>query len=198
MYVDIFNDALGTHVGKAYYKLGDTQLQECNDTLESCISPDTTSTSLKIIDASYSVLERGNDLVIKNSLGADAIIFRQDGTIQRKSNLYIDIDNSNTSSYLKMLVKSGEDIVAEVALNLVDADINITRDEALLNVKLGTLQNTLIVYLKTNQYGTRDIFEKNGDTQKIIFYNDPFGSKYILDSFHTSGEQGIENFSQEK
>lgn len=100
--------------------------------------------------------------------------------------------------YLKLLVRSGEDIVAEVALNLVDADINITRDETLLNVKLGTLQNTLIVYLKTNQYGTRDIFEKNGDTQKIIFYNDPFGSATTLDTFYTSGEQGIENFSQQK
>jgi hypothetical protein len=83
---------------------------------------------------------------------------------------------------------SGDQAIAQVAMSLGDNPVHITRDKTLLTNKLATLENTLIVYLKTNQYGSRDIFQKNGATQKVLFYNDPFGDSSGLDSFHESFE----------
>jgi len=198
MYIDIFNAALGNYVGRSYYSLGGAEIQECSETASSCISDSETSIAVSVQDPRFSLYERGDGLVLKNSFGSDVLVFEEDGTIERKSSIYLDIDATNTSSYLQLNIREWENVIGQVAISLVDGDINITRDEVLLRNKLSTLENTLVVYLKTNQYGTRDIFEKNGDTQKIIFYNDPFGSKNTLDVFHSTQPEGIENFHEVK
>ena len=111
-------------------------------------------------------------MVLKNSFGSDVVVFTDDGTIERKSNVYFEQEVHSSLPYLLMNIKSGSDTIGQFAIHLVDGKINVTRSESLLQNKLATLDNTLIVYFKTNQYGTRDIFEKNGDTRKIIFYNE--------------------------
>jgi len=42
------------------------------------------------------------------------------------------------------------------------------------------------------------LISSKGNTQKIIYYNDPFSDSSDLDVFHDTQPYGIENFSQEK
>jgi hypothetical protein len=93
---------------------------------------------------------------------------------------------------------NGDSIAAEIAISYKDGTVNITRDQSLLSQKLEVLKDTVVVFLKTNMYGTREIYSQNAASQKVIFYHDPFSNALDLDHFHEGSESSIENFASEK
>lgn len=136
--------------------------------------------------------------MFENNLSQEVFRIDKNGKFIRNSQLYLEVDRNNNGDFLKLFLMNGEKIVAEIAVSYKEGDINITRDQNILSQKLDILKNTLVVYLKTNMYGTRDIYSQDGNTQKVIFYHDPFGNTKALDSFHESSENGVENFVNEK
>lgn len=195
--LDIFNAALGTHVWQLYYNFGDTKSEICSSDIDECVWQNSW-VFIQSLDSQYTLDESGGDITLKNTFGTSLLELRQWGSIQRNSNVYFEVNTDQLRDYLLLNVMSGDQAIAQVAMSLRDNPVHITRDKTLLTNKLTTLKNTLIVYLKTNQYGSRDIFQKNGATQKVLFYNDPFGDSSRLDSFHESFEWGFENISEEK
>jgi predicted transcriptional regulator YheO len=67
-----------------------------------------------------------------------------------------------------------------------DLKTNVTRDESILEVKLSSLQNTIILYIASNGYSSRNVQSSENEMALKIYYQDPFASKYTLNSFHNN------------
>lgn len=71
-------------------------------------------------------------------------------------------------------------------------ETNVTRDTTLLDAKLATLENTIILHISSNQYSTR--LKDDGQNSSLsVYYQDPFASRYSLDEFHNNDISGIES-----
>lgn len=195
--LDIFNAALGTHVWKLYYNFGNVWPEICSSDIDVCVWQES-GVFIQSLDSQYTLEESSGDISLKNAFWTSLLELKQWGSIERHSNLYFEVNTDQLRDYLLLDVMSGDQTIAQIALSLRENPVDITRDQTLLTNKLSTLENTLIAHLKTNQYWSRDIFQKNGATQKVLFYNDPFGDPGRLDSFHESSDLGFENISEEK
>ena len=90
---------------------------------------------------------------------------------------------------------NGQNYIASMSLSGV-FNINVTRDTRLLEAKLNSLEDTIIIYIPSNQYSTR--VKSDGESNSLsIFYQDPFATRYALDSFHNNDISGIESTIKE-
>ncbi len=197
LYIDLFNDSLNTYIWKVYYNFPEdgVELLDCKeDNIEDCLDKEKTSIILESLDEdNFSVYLKDSNLILRNKYGRDSLIIDESWKIVRKSWIYLDIDDGNEKDYLVLLVKSWEDIIWRILLNFSDANINVTRNEDTLSTKLKTLKNTIVLYLKTKSYWTRQIWDR-----VIVFFYDPLVVKGELDSFHKDNLNWIENYLEKE
>lgn len=106
------------------------------------------------------------------------------------------MDADNVSPGLQLRIMDGQTYVAGMSIG-GDFDINITRDASLLEAKLRSLENTIILHIVSNQYSTR--IKDDGQTTSLsVYYQDPFATKYSLDAFHNNDISGIESTMREE
>jgi len=196
---DISNRALSTYVWKLYYNLpGDIGVSLCEWNLASCLEDSQWPQILWVLsDESYVFEENRGWIILKNAFGREIFSVDQDWKFERKSNIYIELDENNRWSYLSLNLLSEDTVIWQIIISLDNANINISRwSDALLQNKLNTLENTLILSLETNLYSSRNQRLSSDITKKVIFYNDPFWPPSNLDNFHESGEESFSNFSE--
>ena len=196
---DISNQALSTYVWKLYYNLSDNiEVSLCEWNPRSCLEDNQWTQILGILsDQNYIFQESRWWIILKNAFGREVFSIDRDGKFNRKSNVYIKLNENNRWNYLSLNLLSEDIVIWEVIVSLDNADINISRgSDTLLKNKIENLKNTLILSLETNLYSSRDERLTSAATKKIIFYNDPFTSRSNLDSFHESWEESFSNFSQ--
>ena len=196
---DISNEALKTYIGKLYYNLpediGASVCEEKN--VYDCIQGDDAQIIFDLKDESYVLDEDRGDITLKNAFWRELFSVSSEGIFDRKSNVYIEVNQDNKKSHLSLHLLSEDKIIAEVLVSLKNADININRgNDTLLKWKLANLKDTIILALQTNLYWTKDLHEWEDTIKKVLFYNDPFATTGKLDTFHESDEQGFENFSE--
>lgn len=192
LYIDLFNDSLSTYIWKVYYNFSDdgVNLLKCEeDSILDCIDEEKTSIIIESLSDDYSLEEEENKLALKDLYWRESLIIDNDWKVDRKSWIYLDIDEWNESKYLVLLIKSWENTIWRMLVNFSDAKIYITRDKSTLENKLKTLKNYTIVYLESKAYWTRDIWDR-----KIIFFKDPLSVEWELDDFHSDNPNGIENY----
>lgn len=120
-------------------------------------------------------------MTLKDSFGRSIVSIDQNGKIQRFAGANVVLDTKNTKNFLHLYVSDQGKNVAELFLNFVNAKSSVSRDDALFNDKINNTKNTILVLLKTNNYGYN-----NNQTQMTLYYNDPFASPNV-------GTSDIEN-----
>jgi len=172
--LDIHNDALETYIWRAYYNTSsDTQVD------------------VSITSSDYSTRETSAGLQILSQAGQSLFEISDDARFTRKSWSYLEIDTDEITPWLHLRVMNGQNTIARMSIS-GDFDTNITRDTSLLETKLSSLENTIILYLWSNQYSSRSSY--NGDESSLnIYYQDPFATRYALDDFHNNDISGIES-----
>jgi len=103
--------------------------------------------------------------------------------------------NYRGSGLQLLLMHHGEEIASFNVSG--DFKTNITRSPDLLATKLASLNDTLIIFLKSNQYSSHKtrLDEENSLTK--IYYHDPFSDPEALDDFHNTDGFGLESSLEE-
>jgi len=177
--LDIHNNALETYVWRAYYNISNSA-----------------QIDVSLQDDSYSANEVSNWISLQNKNGQSVLEISEDGRFIRKQWSYFELDLDNQSPWLHLRLMSGQTLVAMITVSS-DLDINITRDQALLETKLASLDDTIIVHLQSNQYSTKQT--QVWDEQALsVYYQDPFANSYTLDEFHISDISSLESVAREE
>jgi uncharacterized repeat protein (TIGR01451 family) len=177
---DIHNQALWKYIGRAYYNI--SQKNDVSVTLTDWLL--------------YSSQENGANTVIKNPTGKEVFVIKENGRFQRKSGTYVLIDESYVGIWVQLLLKNGEDTFATLLLE-GNYDFNVTRDANLVENKLQTLDDTLLIHLVSNQYSSRLIQADTQNASLQFYYQDPFADKYALDDFHNTDILWLESWMEE-
>ena len=194
---DISNAALSSYIWKLYYNLDDnTAVSVCERSeLENCLDKQESQILSILEDESYILEEKSGWIILKNAFGREVFSIDNNARFDRKSNVYIEPNYSNKSNYLSLHLLSEDKIIAEIIVDMQQANINISRwSDTLLRNKLTNLKNTLILSLQTNLYWSRDLHISSDLTKKVLFYNDPFASRGNLDSFHEGDQESFSGF----
>jgi hypothetical protein len=129
-------------------------------------------------------------MTLKDAFGKTIISVDKMGKIQRGAGASIVMDTKNTAKYLHLYVYDQGANVGELFINFVGAKISFSRDDALFNDKVNNTKNTILVLLKTNNYGYN-----NNQTNSTLYYNDPFASTNTAVS---NVEDSYTNFSSKE
>lgn len=178
---DLYNDALSSVVWKIYLKWNDTVVESVCDKADvsSCISDNEISQlTAKTIKTNYAFILDGDKIVLKDELWNTVFSISKDFTIANNGGFNISVDNTNTSDYLKLnLEDSFGETVWNIGIKLSWFSTDLSRDESLFQTKIDTLNNTVFVYLQSNNYGWKFSYTWNstyGNKWLYIYYNDPF------------------------
>ncbi len=174
--VEINNAALSNYIGKIYYNIDE----------RSDISVDVEES------LGYSLTLVWEDAIVKNPTGKIVFIARESWRFERKSWIYVELDTEYIWPWIQVFLKSWEDTIGRMRISW-DFATNITRDTNILKNKLSLLDNTLVVYLHSNQYSSREEYSDTNTSLLKFYYQDPFADKYSLNQFHNTGITGIES-----
>lgn len=178
--LDIHNNALETYIGRAYYNISD----------ESDIS-------LSVDEqAWYSLEARWDDAVIISPLWQVVFEAYESGRFERHSWLYTELntDFSGEGILLNLLIWS--EVIGQVHI-VWELKTNVTRNENLLQTKLSTLNDTVIVYIASNGYSSRKAYVDENSSSLKLYYQDPFASKNTLNDFHNNDTIWLESSQDE-
>ncbi len=172
--VDIHNNALETYLGRWYYNT--------SRATEITIDP---------VDENYTISENNSGIQILWETGQVVFEISEDARFTRKGSTYLEIDADSINPWLQLRIMDGQNYVAHMTIG-GRFETNVTRDTTLLDAKLATLENTIILHISSNQYSTR--LKDDGQNSSLsVYYQDPFASRYSLDEFHNNDISGIES-----
>lgn len=152
---------------------------------------------MQVIDSNYSVEEDSGDVILKNSSGNDVLTINEDGTLINNTSVYLELSDTRNSDFVELLVKSGDDALARIALRYSAPRFSFTKDLDHANTLLSTIDNSIIIYLQSNLYSLRESYGEETSGRKI-FFRDPFASSFQLSSFVQSDLSAFENYTQER
>lgn len=177
--LDIHNNALESYVWRAYYNLSEE-----------------TDIIVSLEDEDYVAREVSGGAVLENQNGQSILEIGDDATIIRKQGTYFELDIDTTSPWLHLRVMNGQTLVAFITIQ-GEFDINVTRDRALFETKISSLNDAILIHIQSNQYSSKEVLL--GDEQALnIYYHDPFANSYTLDEFHINDITWIESVIQEE
>jgi len=176
LYIDIYNQALSTYVARAYYLLDSSE-----------------GISLDLWNSQGYRAQNISEWtqIISPDGGVIATIYN-DGRFERKSDSMISIDEYYAWEWQGFTLYHNAYKVADIKLNHA-LDINITRDQTLLENKLDILSDTVLVYLSSQSYSSREVISPSGEMNTKLYYHDPFAKKYSLDSLHKNDALWLES-----
>jgi uncharacterized repeat protein (TIGR01451 family) len=178
--LDIHNNALETYIWRAYYNITDSS--------DISVSVDE--------NAWYSIELDGDDAVILSPL--DQVVFEayESGRFERYSWLttQVDIDFSGEGINIHLLMWS--QIIWQLHIKS-QLKTNVTRDENILQAKLTSLEDTIILYIASNGYSSRKLQSAENSESLKLYYQDPFASKYTLNDFHNNDTIWFESSQDE-
>ena len=190
--LNVYNNSLNVFIWNVYYNFdNNTDIKLCESDLNKCIK-ETSDTTIFVKPAPSYFTELENDTItISNDLDWKILDIDNLGNINRYKNISLEVDNTNSNNYLLLKILKDWEIIWNIAYNLINSLISTSRDEALYNTKIDNVWNSILLLLKSSSYLTKDSLEN-----KIIYYNDPFGSNSSLDSFSKSNFSWYENFAE--
>ncbi|NDK10028.1 VCBS repeat-containing protein [Candidatus Gracilibacteria bacterium] len=178
--LDIYNAALSDYVAKVYYNISNTS------TIDLEINE----------DAAYSYKTQNGNVSLRDPSGKTIFEASKSGRFVRKSGVTLMLDTTHQGPGISLQIMHGETLAGNMKIS-GKFGLNITRDELLLQNKLQTLDDTLIVHLISNSYSSRKILDENNRAQWNFYYNDPFGDNKALNEFHKGDILGGEQASEE-
>lgn len=203
LYLDLFNESTNSYIWKILYNLGSNlELKSCiwknNDFSDCNFSDKNNSVLLKSLNKDYWAYMNDWKLVFKTSFWKNLLEISDNWEIKKLWNINFELDKKNPSNYLILKIKSWNSYIWLLAVNLVNSNINVSRNEAIFNNNINTLKNNILVYIKSNSYNSRDIYTDNKNSSKSIYYNDPFSySKKATSDYFSKWTDSIENFSSQ-
>ncbi len=201
---DIYNYALSEHLGKIYYNLDNwNDLKVCNQTgitFTDCSQDlENTTILIKSVQEGYTASKDWDDLLLKNNFWD--IIFKVNNDWEISNNNFVSIENYEPendledSSEVIFSIKEWDDVVGIFSYNLIDWKLNITKDDKILESKISSIKNSIIVYLDSNKYWSR-YFESKENSALAIYYNDPFADENDLNIFSQTPWFSYESFKE--
>ena len=195
-YINVFNDSLNTFVWKVYPNFPkDTLLKSCpwnSKGLDDCsIEKDKTSITLKSYDSDYLSSEDSDKLTFKTNFWKNLFSIDSNWFITRQWSFDLEVNKDSNNHYMVLDIKSWWDIIWALVFNFVWSSVSVSRDESIVERKLWVQRNSLIVFLQSNLYGSR---ETGTNKSKTIYYNDPFQTNFSLDKFSNRNLDSFENF----
>jgi uncharacterized repeat protein (TIGR01451 family) len=178
--LDIHNNALETYIWRAYYNLTDAS--------DITLSVDE--------DAWYSVEFNGNDAVVMSPLWQVVFEAYESGRFERHSWLTTQVDTSFSGEGIIIALLMWWQIIGQVHIKSA-LKTNVTRDENILQAKLNSLEDTIILYIASNGYSSRKVQSDEDSESLKLYYQDPFASKYVLNDFHNNDTIWFESSQDE-
>jgi hypothetical protein len=140
IFVDVYNNALETYIGRIFYTLSSDK-----------------AITVDFIDDTYSYSESKGVFQIESTNGQSIFEVSSEGKMTRKQESYIEILEQNNNPDVRFRVFYEGKPVADIIIQQ-EFNINITRDKTLLNNKLELLDETMIFYIASNSYSSRDVY----------------------------------------
>ncbi len=198
LFINLFNASLSTYLWKVYFNFpSDTNLQVCEGTsLSICeISSEKTSISLQSNAQDYSAYLDWDLLILQDKFWKKILDIDSSGHINKYWIVDFVLRSTNNGKYLDLDILSWDTNIGSLWFHFVDANINVSRDQNKFENKIKNLKNSILVLLSTNSYQTRDSYNWD-QSSKIIYYNDPFSTKYSLNNFTKNNSFWYENFAK--
>lgn len=148
--------------------------------------------SVRVLDPAYISVLEGADVFLKNAAGQKVFDAYEVGRFQRRAGTFVEVDESYVGEGIQLFLKNGESAFATLKIS-GDFKTNITRDAGLLQNKLQSLSDTLILHLASSAYSSRELVSAANQSLLKIYYQDPFADRYALDDFHANDIQGLES-----
>jgi len=180
--LDIHNNALEDYIWRAYYNL---------DNAEDII--------FNLMDESFSVEKfSGDNARVTDTNGKTVFEILETWRFIRYGWSSFSFDEGYEWEWLSILLSYWDESIGQIILNTDNLATNVTRDSLVLENKLNLLEGTIILHIQSNSYSTRVKKLSQGREILQVYYQDPFATKYSLDSFHDNDILGIESSYSEE
>lgn len=199
LHVSVKNIALGHYIWKIQPILWwDTLLELCNwnnGDLWTCNISNTQSSIILQSDLEeYNAYSDNESLYIQDSFWRRIFSINKDWNIERKADVYFDLDSSD-SDLLQISIYLSGDKIWTLWYNLLNSDIKSTRNIDLFNNTINSVSNTILILLSDWSYASKDSYNGWID-DKVIYFNSPFDTWKKLNSFNEWNIFSYENFEE--
>ncbi len=192
LYTSIFNNSLNTYIWQVQYNLwNDFDVFVC-DSIDNCWSNDKTSISWISSNQNYEFYTSNWWLFLQNNLWKTLLEVWEDGKIIRTWSLYFEIGESN-NNWLVVDIKTWDTKIGSLFYDFEWADISLSRDELSFNNKKSSASNSIMLFLNSSLYWSYKNW-KDDSYEINIYYNDPFASDNVLNTFSKWNNYFYENF----
>jgi len=192
-YIELYNDNLATDIWKIYFRFwNDNLLKVCE--LNNCdINKDKTSIIWINTLWNYKYKINGNTLILFDEFDNSIFNINDKWKITLNDNVSFTLSDRD-NKYLYFDVKVNWRIVAWLWFNFVDWKIKVSRDELVINWLLQTSENSIIVWLDSDIYWVREVYDTDDFRNIAIYYKDPFKKENSLNSFANWNFYNFDNF----
>jgi hypothetical protein len=109
----------------------------------------------------------------------------ENGRFERHSGLSTQVNEDFLGAGIVLDLLMASQVIGQVRI-VSDLNTNVTRDENILQAKLTSLEDTIILYIASNSYSSRKVQQDENTQALTLYYQDPFASKYVLNEFHNN------------
>lgn len=197
LFINLYNWAINTFIWRINYNLWkDIELEVCNDDIVDCVSNNEETTIFwKSLNDNFSFYVEDKKLSFRDNLWKSYIDIDENWTFSRKSNVELIVDYNSTTDNLWINIKSGDDIIWYIGYDLLNSNINVTRDELVFENKTNSNTQWIYIYMNSSLYWSYTSWKWS---ELIIYYNDPFWSKDTVNNFSKGNLYWYENFENKK
>ena len=193
LYFDAYNKSLNVNIWKVYYNLKDVKLNICNEKIsEKCFDSSKTSIVWFTDSKDYRFYNHSGRLFLTDRQWNEILSIDEKWNFEKKNSIYFEINNRNPAWYLDLDLVIWDKKVWSLWVNVLESKIEVSRTKEIFENRKTLDKNIVLLNIDSTFYGTY-----NSWNEAVVFYNDPFASKWALSNFAETSNYWFENFPNE-